>query len=187
MDTQVDRFARDHLDELLRRLAPDAEPTPFRVAGGPHGVQRIELHSLTDRDFAKTATTVIPAFIVLNEAVEVVLVSFTTNPDIIGDKPECAMLTHWGPQGRTLFISEVTRRTNQPPVLSGWLPAPVATDLGPIDDGVTRGRDMIQRIWNTDADELRARIDAIRAPAASTDTDILPLTVDALREWGWID
>ena len=46
---------------------------------------------------------------------------------------------------------------------------------------------MIQRIWNTDADELRARIDAIRAPAASTDTDILPLTVDALREWGWID
>ena len=124
---------------------------------------------------------------IIEQAVEVVLVSFTTNPDIIGDKPECAMLTHWGPQGRTLFISEVTRRTNQPPVLSGWLPAPVATDLGPIDDGVTRGRDMIQRIWNTDADELRARIDAIRAPAASTDTDILPLTVDALREWGWID
>jgi hypothetical protein len=187
MDTQISRVAREHLDHQLRHLAPDGEPTPFMVAGGPHGFHRVELHSLTDRDFSQTATTVIPAFIVLNEAIEVVLVAFTTDPDITGGKTECALLTRWGPQGRSLFISEVTRRASQPPVLSGWLPAPVATDLGPIDDGVRRGRDMVRRIWDTDADGLRARIDAIRSPASTTDSDILPLTLDALRQWGWLE
>ena len=41
MDSQIARIARiarDHLDDLLRSLAPEAEPAPSMVSGGPHGV-----------------------------------------------------------------------------------------------------------------------------------------------------
>ena len=67
MDSQIAGIARGYLDDILRNMAPDAAPTPFMVSGGPHGVRHIELHSLTDPDFAQTAKTVIPAFIILNK------------------------------------------------------------------------------------------------------------------------
>jgi hypothetical protein len=187
MDSPIARVARDQLDDILCSLAPDAVPTPFMVSGGPHGVRHIELHSLTDPDFGETAMTVIPAFIILNEGVEVVLSAFVTNPDICDEKSECALIAYWGPRGRELFAAEVTRRKAQPPVLGGFLMAPLTASLGPIDDGVRTGLDMAYRIWKTDADELRERIDAIRSAGGTTDTDVLPLTVDALRECGWLD
>jgi hypothetical protein len=187
MDSQIARVARDQLDDILCRLAPEAVPTPFMVSGGPHGVRHIELHSLTDPDFGETARTVIPAFIILNEGVEVVLSAFVTDPDICDGKSECALIAYWGPRGRELFAAEVTRRKGQPPVLGGFLMPPLTASLGPIDDGVRNGLDMAYRIWKTDADDLRERIDAIRSAGRTTDTDVLPLTVDALRESGWLD
>ena len=187
MDSQIARVARDHLDEILCSLAPEAVPTPFMVSGGPHGVRHIELHSLTDPDFGETARTVIPAFIILNEGVEVVLSAFTADPKLCDGKPECALIAYWGPRGRELFAAAVTRRNGQPPVLSGWLKPPLTASLGPIDDGVRTGLDMAHRIWKTDADELRERIDSIRSAGGTTDTDVIPLTVDALRESGWLD
>ena len=187
LDSQIAGIAREYLDDILRSLAPEAAPTPFMVSGGPHGVRHIELLALTDPDFAVTATTVIPAFIILNEGVEVVLSAFVTDPDICGGKSECALIAYWGPHGRELFAAAVTRRKGQPPVLGGFLMAPLTASLGPIDDGVRTGLDMAHRIWKTDADELRERIDSIRASGGTTDTDVLPLTVDALRECGWLD
>jgi len=187
MDSQIADIAHDHLDDILRSLAPEAEPTPFMVSGGPHGVRRIELHSLTDPDFAQTAQTVIPAFIILNEAVEVVLAAFITDPDLCDGEPECALIAYWGPRGRDLSAATVTRRKGQPPVLGEWLMAPESASLGPIDGGVRNGLDMAYRIWKTDADHLRERIDAIRTAGGTIDTDVLPLTVDALRECGWLD
>ena len=44
---------------------------------------------------------------------------------------------------------------------------------------------MAHRMWESSADELRERINAIRSVATSSDTDVLPLTVDALGDWGW--
>ena len=41
-----------------------------------------------DPDFGETAKTVIPAFIILNEGVEVVLSAFVTDPDICDGKSE---------------------------------------------------------------------------------------------------
>jgi hypothetical protein len=187
MDSQIARVARNQLDDILCSLAPEAVPTPFMVSGGPHGVRHIELHSLTDPDFAETAMTVIPAFIILNEGVEVVLSAFTTDPDICDEKSECALIAYWGPRGRELFVAAVTRRNGQPPVLGGFLMPPLTASLGPIDDGVRTGLDMAYRIWKTDADELRERIEAIRSAGGTTDTDVIPLTVDALRESGWLD
>jgi len=187
MDSQIAGIARGYLDDILRNMAPDAAPTPFMVSGGPHGVRHIELHSLTDPDFAQTAKTVIPAFIIVNEAVTAVLAAFITDPDICGQNPECALIAYWGPRARELFAAAVTRRRGQPPVLGEWLKAPASASLGLIDDGVRNGMDMALRIWNTDADDLRERIDAIRSSGRTTDTDVLPLTVDALRESGWLD
>ena len=115
MDSQIASIARDYLDDILRSLAPEAAPTPFMVSGGPHGVRHIELHSLTDPDFAKTAKTVIPAFIILNEGVEVVMSAFVTDPDICDGTPECALIAYWGPRARELFAAAVTRRKGQPP------------------------------------------------------------------------
>jgi hypothetical protein len=187
LDSQIASIASDYLDDILRSLAPEAAPTPFILSGGPHGVRHIALHSLTDPDFAKTAKTVIPAFIILNEGIEVVLSAFVTDPDICDGKPECALSAYWGPRARELFAAEVTRRKGQPPVVGEWLKAPASASLGPIDDGVRNGLDMAYRIWKTDADDLRERIDAIRSAGGTTDTDVLPLTVDALRECGWLD
>jgi hypothetical protein len=187
LDSQIAGIACDYLDDILCSLAPEAAPTPFMVSGGPHGVRHIELHSLTDTDFAQTAKTVVPAFIILNEAVAAVLVAFITDPDICDGKPECALIAYWGPRARELFAASVTRRRGQPPVLGEWLEGPASASLGPIDDGVRNGLDMAHRIWNTDADDLRERIDAIRSSGRTTDTDVLPLTVDALRESGWLD
>ncbi len=187
LDSQIAGIARGYLDDILRSLAPEAAPTPFMVSGGPHGVRHIELHSLTDPDFAHTAKTVIPAFIILNEAVTAVLAAFIADPDICDGKPECALIAYWGPRARELFAAEVTRRKGQPPVLGEWLKAPASASLGPIDEGVRSGLDKAYRIWNTDADDLRERIDAIRSAGGPTDTEVLPLTVDALRESGWLD
>lgn len=157
------------------------------MSGGPHGVRQIKLHSLTDPDFGKTAKTVIPAFLILNAAVEVVLSAFTTDPELCDGTQECALIAYWGPRGRELFAAAVTRLKGQPPVLGGFLMAPLTASLGPIDDGVRNGLDMAYRIWRTDADDLRERIDSIRSSGGTTDTDVLPLTVDALRESGWLD
>ena len=187
LDSQIAGIAREYLDDILRSLAPEAAPTPFMGSGGPHGVRHIELHALTDPDFAETATTVIPAFIILNEAVAAVLAAFITDPEICDKKSECALIAYWGPRARELFAAEVTRRKGQPPVLGDWLKAPASASLGPIDEGVRNGLDMAYRIWNTDADDLRERIDAIRSAGGTTDTDVIPLTVDALRECGWLD
>jgi hypothetical protein len=185
-DSQIGGICRRQLDDELRTLAPDAQPTPFMVGGGPHGVGHVGLHNLADPDFAETAMTVIPAFIVLDEAVEVALGAFVTDPAICGENRECALIAHWGPPGRDLFISSVTRRKSQPPILGGFVKGPVATSLGPIDDGVRRGMEMARGLWDSDADELRGRIAEIRAEAAVSDTDVLPRTVDALRQWGWL-
>lgn len=185
-DSQVSRIARRHLDDRLRGLAPDGEPTPFMVAAGPHGLRHIGLHCLADHDFAETARTVIPAFIVFGEAVEVALAAFTDDPEICGGNPECAFIAHWGPRSRDLFTSAVTRRNTQPPVIGGWLIGPAWAELGPVDEGVRSGMEMAHRLWHADADDLRQRIDNIRSAARTTDNDVLPLTVDALREWGWV-
>ena len=149
-------------------------------------MRHIELHSLTDPDFAQTAKTVIPAFIILNEAVEVVLAAFITDPNICDGNPESALIAYWGPRARELFAAAVTRRRGQPPVLGEWRKAPASDSLGPIDEGVRNGLDMAYRIWNTDADDLRERIDSIRSAGGTTDTDVIPLTVDAMRECGWL-
>ncbi|MGI9124501.1 MAG: hypothetical protein ACR2JM_07080, partial [Mycobacterium sp.] len=61
LDSQVARTTRRFLDDCLRSMAPGAELTPFMVAGGPHGLQHVGLHSRDDAVFADTATTVIPA------------------------------------------------------------------------------------------------------------------------------
>ena len=185
-DSHIVRIARRYLDDSLRTLAPDAAPTPFMVGGGPHGMRHIGLHCLTDPDFAETARTVLPAFIVLDESFEVALVAFVADDDVCGDNPECALIAHWSPAGRDLFTSAVTRRNGQPPVLGGWVTGPPWADLGPIDEGVRRGLDMAHRMWNADADELRERIDNLRSAAATADTDVLPLTVEALLESGWL-
>ena len=115
MDPQIAGIARDYLDDILRSLAPEAAPTPFIVSGGPHGVRHIELHSLTDPDFAETAKTVIPAFMILNESVAAVLAAFITDPVICDGTPECALIAYWGPRARELFAAPVTRRKGQPP------------------------------------------------------------------------
>jgi hypothetical protein len=81
----------------------------------------------------------------------------------------------------------VTRRKGQPPVLGEWLKAPASASLGPIDEGVYNGLDMAYRIWNTDADDLGERIDASRLAGGPTDTEVIPLTVDALQECGRLD
>ena len=91
-----------------------------------------------------------------------------------------------GPRARELFAAEVTRRKGQPPVLGEWLKTSASASLGPIDDGVRNGLDMAYRIWNTDADELRELIDTIRSAGGTIDIDVLSLTVDALREFGWL-
>lgn len=190
-DSQIAGIARRYLDDSLCNLAPDAAPTPFMVAGGPHGNRHIGLHSLNDPDFPETARTVIPAFIVLDEAIEVALVAFLPAPDIDRDvceqSQECALIAHWGPHGRDLFTAAVTRRNTQPPVIGGFRKGPVSASLGPIDDGVRSGLDMTKRMWNSDADQLRQRIDDIRSAAATSDTQVLPRTVNTLREWGWLD
>lgn len=185
-DSHVSRIARRHLDDSLRALAPDALPTPFMVVAGPHGMQHLGLHCLADHDFAETAATVIPSFIVFSEAVEVALAAFTADPEVCGSNPECAFIAHWGPRSRDLLASAVLRRNTQPPVIGEWLPGPAWADLGPVDDGVRSGMEMAHRIWDSDADELRQRIDDIRSAGKPTDDDVLPLTVDALREWGWL-
>jgi hypothetical protein len=46
--------------------------------------------------------------------------------------------------------------------------------------------DMARRISSPVAHELRERIHMIRLTAANEDTETLPLTVDALRDWGWL-
>jgi hypothetical protein len=43
-----------------------------------------------------------------------------------------------------------------------------------------------RRISSPVAHELRERIHMIRLTAANEDTETLPLTVDALRDWGWL-
>jgi len=43
----------------------------------------------------------------------------------------------------------------------------------------------VSRIARRHLDDLRQRIDNIRSAARTNDNDVLPLTVDALREWGW--
>ncbi len=187
LDSQIAGIARDYLDDILRSLAPESTPTPFMVTGGPHGLRHIELHSLTDPDFPQTAKTVIPAFMILNESMAAVLAAFITDPDICDGKPECALIAYWGPRARELFAAEVTRRKGQPPVLGEWLKAPASASLGPIDGGVRNGLDIAYRIWQTQADTLRERIDAIRSAGGTTDTEVLPLTVDAMREFGWLD
>lgn len=186
IDFPIARIAHRHLDDTLRRIAPDAEPTPFLVAGGPHGNHHVELHALTDEDFPETARTVVPAFIVLGEAVELALAAFVTRPEICGGEPECALIAHWGPRGRDLFTAAVIRRRSQPPVLGEWRAGPATADLGPVDEGVRSGLDMAYRMWESDADDLRERIDGIRSTLTTEDTDVLPLTVDALSEWGWL-
>jgi glycine cleavage system aminomethyltransferase T len=98
-----------------------------------------------------------------------------------------ALIADWGPRARELFAAPVTRRRGQPPVLGEWRKAPVSASLGPIDEGVRNGLDMAYRIWKTDADDLREQIDAIRSAGETTDIDVLPLAVDALREFGWLD
>lgn len=189
-DSQIARIARRYLDDTLRSLAPEAAPTPFMVAGGPHGTRHIGLHSLNDIDFPETARTVIPAFTVLDEAVEAALVTFLPAPDvdrdICGQSQECALIAHWGPRGRDLFTAAVNRRRAQPPVIGGFVNGPEYASLGPIDDGVRSGLDMVHRMWNSDADHLRQRIDEIRSAAATSDTEVLPLTIGALRGWGWL-
>ncbi len=186
-DSEIIGTARRLLDESLCSLAPDAAPIPFMVGAGPHGVQHVGLHPMSDPDFAQTAETVIPAFIVLNEAVELALTAFIADPEVCVSVPECALIAYWGASGRTLFTSEVTRRKTQPPVLAGWLKAPVSASLGPIDEGVRSGLDMARRILSPVAHDLRERIHMIRLTAATEDTDTLPLSVDALRDWGWLD
>ena len=86
-----------------------------------------------------------------------------------------------------MFAAAMTRRNGQPPVLGGWMMPPLTASLGPIDDGRHNSLDVSYRIWKTDADDLRERIDSIRSAGGTTDTDVLPLTVDALRESGWLD
>jgi len=186
-DSEIVGTARRLLDESLCSLAPDTVPAPFMVAAGPHGMQHVGLHPMSDHDFAQTAETVIPAFIILNEAVEIALTAFVADTAICGSAPECALIAYWGASGRTLFTSVVTRRKTQPPVLAGWLKAPVSASLGPIDEGVRSGMDMARRISSPVAHELRERIHMIRLTAATEDTDTLPLTVDALRDWEWLD
>lgn len=176
-DFQIARISRRYLEDSLLSLAPDEAPTPFMVAGGPHGMQHVGLHCLTDSDFGETARTAIPAFILLGEAVEVALAAFVDG---------CAVIAHWGPRGRDVFTSVVMRRNAHPPVLGEWLTGPPPTALGPIEDAVRSGLDMTYRIWNSDADDLRHTIDAIRRAAAASDTDVLPLTMDALRECDWL-
>jgi hypothetical protein len=185
-DFRLGRIARRHLEDNLLSLAPGDSPVPFMVGGGPHGDRRVELHPLTDSDFPATAETVIPAFIVLDEAFEIVLATFTTEPELCGPSPECALIAHWGPHGRDLFTAAPMRRTSQPPVLGEWLEGPASVSLGPVEEGVREGLAMAHRMWDSAADELRERIDSIRATARCTDTDVLPLTVDALNEWGWL-
>jgi hypothetical protein len=63
----------------------------------------------------------------------------------------------------------------------------VSASLGPTDEGVRSGMDMARRILSPVAHDLRERIHMIRLTAAIEDTDTLPLTVDALRDWGWLD
>jgi hypothetical protein len=46
---------------------------------------------------------------------------------------------------------------------------------------------MARRLLSPVAHDLRERIHMIRLTAATEDTDTLPLTVDALRDWGWLD
>ena len=75
----------------------------------------------------------------------------------------------------------------QPPVLGGRLMPPLTASLGPLDDRVRNGPDMAYSVWKTDADDLRERIDSNRSARGTTDTDVIPLTVDALRECGWLD
>ena len=53
-------------------------------------------------------------------------------------------------------------------------------------EGVRSGMDMARRISSPVAHELRERIHMIRLTAANEDTETLPLTVDALRDWGWL-
>lgn len=186
-DSQIARVARRGLDDSLRSLAPHAAPPPFMVAGGAHGVKHVELHALSDPDFAETARTVVPAFIVLDGAAEVALAAFTTDPARCGGSPECALIAWWGPGGREFFTASVTRRVSQPPVLGEWLRGPTSAGLGPIDEGVRSGLDIVDRLREPDADPLRERIDSIRSAASTSDTDVLPSTLDALREWGWLD
>mgnify|MGYP003606137892 CR=1 FL=1 len=186
-DSQIGRISRRYLDDNLRSLEPGGVPVPFMLVGGPHGVQHVELHPLSDTDFVATAQTVIPAFIVSAEAVEVALTAFTIDPEVCAGRIECAFIAHWGPGGRDLFTAAVTRRRSQPPVLSEWLRGPSSAGLGPFDEAVHDGLNLAHRIWAPDADLLRQRIDAIRSAAKTKDTDVLPLTVDALREWGWLN
>ncbi len=185
-DSEIVVSARRILDESLCSLAPDGAPTPFMVAVGPHGMQHVGLHAMSDPDFAQTAETVIPAFIVLNEPVELALTAFIDDPEVCGSVPECALIAYWGASGRTLFTSLVTRRKTQPPVLAGWLKAPASASLGSLDEGVHSGLDMARRILSPAAHDLRERINMIRLTAATEDTDTLPLTVDALRDWQWL-
>jgi len=44
----------------------------------------------------------------------------------------------------------------------------------------------VSRIARRHLDDLRQRIDNIRSAARTNDNDVLPPTVDALREWGWV-
>ncbi|MGI9124506.1 MAG: hypothetical protein ACR2JM_07105 [Mycobacterium sp.] len=99
---------------------------------------------------------------------------------------EGAFIALWRRQRRGLFTSAVFRRNTQPPVLAGWLEHPAGTGLGPIDEGVRSGLDMAYRIWDSDADELRRRIDDIRAGAETSDTASIPLTLEALQGCGWL-
>lgn len=187
-DSPIKRTALSYLEAALLTMDPDAEPTPFVIVGGPQTMAHVGLHSLDDGDFDDTAGTVLPALIVLNAADEVALVTFLDDPEICGDEVECAAVANWGPQGRSLSVAPVTRRHEQPPIIGGWRDSGASTmALDSVDNGVRHGTALLERLSDPDADDLREQIDLIRITAATEDTDVLPLTVDALRRWGWLD
>ena len=189
-DSAIISKARQHLDDALLDLRLDGELTPFVIVDGPHGMMYVSLPAPSDDDFWRTASTDVPAIIILYKATEMVLVTFLDDSEVCASR-ECVAVAHWGPQGHSLSVAPVSLRYDKPPRIRDWRNSAASTErIDAVGDGFRHGTELAHQLResssSSDADLLQ-QIDLIRITAGAEDTDVLPQTVATLRRSRWLD
>lgn len=185
---------KKYLDESLLDLGPEMYIPPTIAADGPYGLKRISLFPPIVPDSERQRRQDIPAFLLVSDAEDAAVMMFSVrqvldplaDPDTSAETSENITIFHWYPGGESVFSAPLLRRNGQPPVVGEWrLVGDFIGVSGSVNDGIRNGLSMLVRLKLPEHAGLRERIDSIRKRFA--DQDVLPVTVTALVEEGWLE